>query len=361
MARLFLTLSLLANLGCQASLPTGFGGLPGVATSLSDFERRLDSVRVLLRVPGLSAAIGKNGRIAWSRGFGFADLSTARPVIPETTFHIASLTKLFGATVLLRLVDSGLVGLDDPISQYGVSLPSKGTIRVRHLLSMTSGDPAPGERFAYDGDRFALLGTVIQRASGQPFEELVTRWILRPLALEHTAPNVDNAAFASTGQDAAVYRAGMAKPYAITNGMLALAQYPTLFSVAAGLISTPNDLLRFVQALDSGGVLSHAMRELMVTPARNSSGQVLPYAFGCFSQQYRGVRIVWAYGYWTANSALLISVPERGLSFVALANADRLSAGYRLGAGLLLDSPLAKEFLNAFVFDEEVALPAARP
>ena len=353
-------LSLLTCLGCQGSL-TGFAGLPGAATSLADFERRVDSTRALLRIPGMSAAIGKNGRIAWSRGFGSADLSSGTPVTPQTTFHIASLTKLFGAAVLLRLVDSGLVRLDDPVSQYGISLQSSGTIRVRHLLSMTSGGSVPGESFSYNGDRFALLGQVIQRAAGKPFEELVTTWMIRPLGLDHTAPNVDNPAFAYSGQDAAAYRAGMAKPYATTNGAPVLSQYPTLFSVAAGLISTPSDIVRFVQALDSGSVLSRSMRDLMFTPARTSTGETLPYAFGCFSQVYRGVRIVWAYGYWTANSALLISVPDRGLTFSALANADRLSAGFRLGAGQLLDSPLAQEFLNAFVFDEKIVLPASRP
>ena len=351
-----ITLSLLGLLGCQGSL-TGFAGLPGAATSLSDFERRLDSTRALLRIPGMSAAIGKNGHVAWSRGFGAADLISGKPVTLETTFHIASLTKVFGAAVLLRLVDSGLVRLDDPVSQYGISLQSTGTIRVRHLLSMTSGGAVPGESFSYNGDRFALLGQVIQRASGKPFEDLVTQWMIRPLGLDHTAPNVDNPAFGYAGQDPAAYRAGLARPYDIVNGAPVLSQYPTLFSVAAGLISTPLDLVRFVQALDSGTLLSRPMRDLMFTAARTSKGETLPYAFGCFSQVYEGVRIIWAYGYWTANSALLVNVPERGLTFVALANADRLSAGFRLGAGQLLDSPLAREFLNAFVFDTRVVLP----
>ncbi|HYV99178.1 MAG TPA: hypothetical protein VE967_17100, partial [Gemmatimonadaceae bacterium] len=83
-----------------------------------------------------------------------------------------------------------------------------------------------------------------------------------------------------------------------------------------------------------------------------SKGVTLPYAFGCFSQVYKGVRVVWAYGYWTAISSLLIHLPDRGITFVVTANADRMSAGYPLGAGKLLDSPIATEFLNAFAFNQ---------
>ena len=99
------------------------------------------------------------------------------------------------------------------------------------------------------------------------------------------------------------------------------------------------------------------MRDLMFTPTVTAGGSILPYAFGCFSQEYNGVRVIWSYGLWTAISALLIQVPERGLTFVVLANADRLSADYALGAGRLLDSPVAREFLEAFVFQRTVTLP----
>jgi CubicO group peptidase (beta-lactamase class C family) len=339
---------------CRGDQSTGINDLPGTATSLADFEHRLDTLRVLLQLPGMSAAIGRNGQVVWTRPFGRADLAADKPVTVETTFHVASLTKLFGAVVLLRLVDSGLVGLDDPVGKYGITLASQGTIRVRHLLSMTSGDPTPGERFAYDGDRYALLGAVIQAASGEPFEKLAVDWLVRPLGLSRTAPNVDHAAFAYTNLDPVLYRAGLAKPYVLVNGRLELSAYPKQFSVSAGMISTPSDIVRLVQSLDSGTVLSTRMRDQMFTPARSSTGEILPYGFGCFSQVYRGIRVIWAYGYWTANSALMISVPERGLVFAVLANADRLSAGYRLGAGQLLDSPVAREFLDAFVFEETI-------
>lgn len=321
------------------------------ASDIAEFERRLESLRTRLAVPGMSAAIGRDGAIAWTKTFGFADVAAQRPPADTTAFHLASLTKLFGTVVLLRLVDSGLVSLDDPVSKFGISLPNSDAIRVRHLLSMTSGGSVPGETFAYNGDRFALLDEVIRRGSGRTFAELAMEWIIRPLGMSHTAPNVDSPAFAVSGLDPRVYVTTIATPYAVRDGTAQPSAYPTLFSVAAGMISTPSDVVRFVQALDAGRVLSPSMRDKMFAPTVTARGVTLPYAFGCFSQVYQGTRIVWAYGLWTSISSLLIHVPDRDLTFVVTANADRLSSPYPLGAGRLLESPLAQEFLSAFVFN----------
>ena len=300
----------------------------------------------------MSAAIAHNGRVAWQKPFGFADLAAQSLVRDTTAFHLASLTKMFAAVVLLRLVDSGLVSLDDPVSKYGIQLSSTGTVRVRHLMSMTSGGAVPGEQYQYNGDRYALLDQVIQRSSGRSFADLVHAFIIRPLTLTHTAPNVDDAAaFQYASHDASQYRANMAKPYTLAGGATQASRYPALFSSAAGLISSSLDVARFSLALDAGTILRPALRDTMYTTARTSQGTALPYALGCFSQVYQGVRVVWAYGLWTAISSLIIKVPERGLTFVVLANNEELSARYRLGAGQLLDSPVAREFLNAFVFN----------
>ena len=67
-------------------------------------------------------------------------------------------------------------------------------------------------------------------------------------------------------------------------------------------------------------------------------------------QQVRSVKVQWHYGYWTGNSSLIVRVPERGLTFVLLANSDGLSRNTQLGAGNLLSSPVARLFLEEFVF-----------
>src|SRR6185503_17202668 len=114
-----------------------------------------------------------------------------------------------------QLVEEGPVSLDDPIGKYGLTLPGQGVIRVRHLLSHTS-EGVPGEEFRYNGDRFALLDQVIQRATGESFAKRVMERIVTPLALQQTAPNPLNAsAFAAAARDAATYISGMATGYGV--------------------------------------------------------------------------------------------------------------------------------------------------
>jgi hypothetical protein len=71
--------------------------------------------------------------------------------------------------------------------------------------------------------------------------------------------------------------------------------------------------------------------------------------------------VVWQYGLWTANSSLILKVPERQLTFILLANTDGLSSPYPLGAGTLESSPWAREFLDAFVLGSAPLPGAASP
>jgi CubicO group peptidase (beta-lactamase class C family) len=325
------------------------GGAPDAA-ALARFDAALEKLRKDKRIPGMSAAVGRGGTITWQKAYGLADIAANRAVTPATPFHLASLTKPFAAVVLLRLVDSGVVSLDDPASKFGVIVQNTGTVRVRHLLSMTAGDPAPGDRYQYDGNKFALLGSVIYSASGKAFEELLAQWITKPLGLMSTAANVDNALFRFSGLDARTYRAAMARGYDTRKKTPSPLAYPTHTSAAAGMISTPSDVIMFMHALQAGAIIKPASRDMMFTPNIGVRGDTLPYGFGIFSQNIRGVRVVWAYGLWTAISSLLVHVPDRDLTFVIAANSDELSADYSLGNGRLLNSPYANEFLNTFVF-----------
>ncbi|HEX6313996.1 MAG TPA: serine hydrolase domain-containing protein [Gemmatimonadaceae bacterium] len=323
---------------------------PPPAKSLAEFESQLEDLRVGLAIPGMAAIVMAHDTVVWEGSLGVADISSGKPVTPETRFHLASLTKTFASTILLQLVEQGLVRLDDPISNYGLTLTGPGVIRVRHLLSHTS-EGVPGEQFRYNGDRFALLDQVIQRATSESFAKRVMDRIITPLALDHTAPNPLNAvAFAAAARDAGAYIAGMATGYGVDNGNRPVpVAYPTSFSSAAGLVSTARDVARYSTALDSGQFLSDATRTLAYTPARGAGDQVLPYGLGWFISTVSGHTLVWHYGYWTGNSSLIIKEPSVGLTFVVLTNSDQLSARFKLGTGDLMSSTVARAFVNAFV------------
>lgn len=354
-----------------------------VATT-SDLERELDALRQQLEIPGLSAAIADGDRIVWARGFGSADLDRHVPVDPErTTFHLASVTKPFTATVVLQLVEEGRVDLDAPVSRFGVDIPRDQPVRVRHLLSHTSSG-APGRAYRYDARAFGELTKVVERSDGRPFAAALTDRVVRKAGLTHTAPNprdIDGAAcrarlvnrvlgmcatdrqaaiarqtFETSGLNRAAIDADLATGYARQGGRslwpaglwgpMRPEQHLTELFASAGLVASATDVLRFSIALDQGLLLERATRTLMYTPALASGGPPT-LGIGWFLQQHRGATIAWHFGQFFESSSLLITIPDRRVAFVALANSDGLSRRRRLGDhGDVLKSPAAMLFLN---------------
>jgi CubicO group peptidase (beta-lactamase class C family) len=156
---------------------------------IARLETLLENIRQELKIPAYSAAIVKDQKVIWAKGFGYADVENKIPATEHTPYHLASLTKTFASTILMQLVQSGKVKLDDPVSKYGITLESNGVITVRHLLSHTS-EGNPGEQYRYNGNRFSELDKVIQGATGKSFGELLIANILEPLGMNETAPNV---------------------------------------------------------------------------------------------------------------------------------------------------------------------------
>jgi CubicO group peptidase (beta-lactamase class C family) len=110
-------------------------------------------------------------------------------------------------------------------------------------------------------------------------------------------------------------------------------------------------------ALDRDALLKPATKALAFAPTRAPDGREFPYGLGWFSTMYKGERIIWHYGYWTANSSLIVKVPSRGLSFILLANTDGLSSPFPLGSGQLERSDFARVFLDAFLGKSPPPLP----
>src|SRR4029079_18421915 len=146
------------------------------ANRVKGFEREVDELRQALYIPGMSAAIVKDQKVLWTHGFGYADLEKRVPATPDTLYHVASVTKTFGSTLVLQLVEKGEVSLDEPIAPYTPSRYS-GPItdpraQIRHMLSHTSAG-TPGEQFAYNGNLFDAVTPVIEKKYGASFRDVI--------------------------------------------------------------------------------------------------------------------------------------------------------------------------------------------
>jgi CubicO group peptidase (beta-lactamase class C family) len=325
---------------------TGGEEVKSFTPDFSKLEAGLERLRIRWNVPGMAAGIAHANRIVWVKGFGLADLETRQPVTSDTVFHLASLTKPFASVVILQLAESGQLSLDAPVETFGIQMKADGVIRVRHLLTHTSGG-RPGEAFRYSGNRFAQLDKVLKGVTQQSFARLVGERVLKPLGLTNTAPNPLNpAACAEADRDAGVFLKRSARGYAF-DGKTPV-DYPKHFVTASGLVSTVGDVLRFSMALDADLLLRPETRQLAFTPAKASNGKVLPYGLGWFIQRRGGATILWHYGWDRANSSLIIKVPERDATFVLLGNSEALSRKFDLGRDEnVRRSPFAKQFLEA--------------
>ncbi len=339
--------------GCSEDQPTtpsdeplGYTRVGPPAQSLAEFESVVERVRTDLKIPGLSAAITKGRKIVWAKGFGYSKKEGGVQATPQTVYHLASVTKPFAATIVMQLVEEGKLTLDTPVSDYGIQLEAQGVIRVKHLMSHTS-EGVPGSTYRYNGGRYAYLDAVISGASGKSLCECLQERIFMPLNLNLTSPNP----FSPNNclQNAAALE-NLAQGYS-ANGQSPL-PLPTLFNSAAGLISNVLDVSTFSIALDDTVLLTQASKQLMFTPFVSNGGRELPHGLGWFVDTDEAVKVIWHYGYWDSFSALIVRVPERQLSFVILANSNRLSsASDGLGTDKNVNrSVVGQEFLNAFVY-----------
>ncbi len=321
---------------------------------LVGFEAQLDSIRFALRIPGMAAAIAQDDEIVWSRGFGYADVDEGRLASDTTSFHLASVTKPIAAIIVMQLVEQGVISLDDPIAQYGIDLPSAGTIYVRHLLDHTS-EGAPGDVHRYDGMRHLELGNVILEATGRTLAELLVERVLQPLELRHTAPNVELLGdFLVTGFDRRAFYANMARPYELVDGQVIPLSHPRHFSASGGLLASVRVVAAISIALDQDRLLDRETKNLMLSPSVwIDADDGKSYGLGWYVQTYEGVTLEWHGGEWDAQSALLLRAPEKKLTFVAAANTRRMSGAYYMGRGDVMESGVARLFVESFVLDDK--------
>lgn len=337
------------------------------------FDARLQALRSEHKLPGLSVTVVKGGKLAWSKGYGFADQEKEVPITPDTPYWIASVTKTFLGLLFLQLEADGKISLDDKINDvpkfdglcewlagskipFGKDLRCNAPITIRNILNHTV-NGTPGTRFLYNPIMYSRLSRYIEHKNGRSVDlvegrhntmaQLVEARILGPAGMTRT--------MASQWQrEKALVYFDMAEGFGVDEeGNLIKRPHPEReLAGGAGIVSTVLDLAKYDIAIDSGKLASKAVMEKLFTPAKAPDGTALPYAFGWYVQEYRGEKLYWHSG-WDEEagfSALYLKVPAKRLSLILLANGEGLWWGNAPGKAEVEKSPFAQAFFNQFVF-----------
>lgn len=326
-----------------STISAGAQGVQGL------FDQYLESLRRQAGIPGLSAAIVQHGRIVWDRGFGYEDVSRAVAANADTTYAIGGLTQVFTSVLALQCVEQGELQLNEPMRKWAFR---EGDATVFEVLSHTS-----GRDFRFDPGRFQLLTSVVDGCADRPYRRALAERILDRLGMRDSAPGHDfdrpsDAVREMFGQSTLDRYAGvvadLATPYRVDGrGNASPSQVPSSgLDASTGMISTVRDLARFDAALDAGDLVRSRTLELAFANATGSA----PFGLGWFVQNYKGYKVVWQFGQWRdAYSALIVKVPERGLTLILLANSDGLTASFPMSSGDVSASLFARVFLSVYL------------
>ncbi len=273
-------------------------------------------------IAGGVVAVVKDGKVLFARGYGYADLNTRTPVSPATTlFRIGSVSKLFTWTAVMRLVEQHKLDLDRDINAYlDFRIPPRfgKPITLRDLMTHTPGfedtardllpaAPAgtnlerylkahiparifpPGKVVAYSNYGAGLAGYIVQRVSGEPFDDYIQQHILAPLDMHHStlAQPLPASLAPLLAKGYATASDGDAKPFELANP-----------APAGAMTSSALDMANFMLAQLQDGrfgdtrILSQATAEWMHSPQHTSAPGLNGFDLGFYQENRNGQRII---------------------------------------------------------------------
>ncbi len=333
-----------------------------VSSTLKDFDaKKIDAIFAPFdqcHAPGAVVGIAVDGVPVYRKGFGRASVELPVLLSPSMRMRIGSTTKHMAALALMLLCEEGRAGLDDEIGKYLPELNEASRhVTLRHLMSHTSGirdvyqlsmfmhgfEPKvtdagmldyyrtiddvefeAGESWSYNNGGYLLVTAAIERITGQSLDEVLSRRIFQPLGMYDTQlrrwdgdflPN--SASLHMVDGKGGYRREGM--------GME--------LTGAGGVLSTMDDMLRWLRHMDCPVVGCAATWQLMKAPQRLANGTVTAYGFGLVPSRYRGVETLSHPGGVIGGNSQMIKVPSAKLDIsiaVNRADANSIDLAYRV-------------------------------
>ena len=368
----------------QQEIPITGTAVPGMAW----YDKVIPDLMRKYKIPGGAVAVVRDGKLIYVRGFGYADVENKTPVQPDALFRIASVSKPITSVAIMKLVGDGKLQLDDRVAPYIADLaPAPGAtadprweqITIRHLLTHTGGwdrtkpnggfDPMfqsaiaaaavnapapasaetiirymkgkpldfdPGEKFVYSNFGYAILGRVIERVSGMPYEAFVRTGVLQPAGATRTRLGRTRLSDALS-DEVKYYWTGVGLNWpmvpSVFPGEGAMPNnyggfYLEALDSHGGWVSSTVDLLRFLTAVDGRADRPDILSAGLIAEMTSKGPVVCPngacyYAAGWQVNPTQG-DANWSHGGdLPGTTALLVRAYER-FSWVALFNANPL-------------------------------------
>lgn len=296
-------------------------------------------------VPALSLAVVTDHQLAYSNGFGFADLENYVPAKSSSVYRLGSISKSITALAVMQVAAASKIDLDAPVQQYCPAFPEKrwpvtarqllghlGGVRhyqgdeissARHYENWVEGlnifkdDPLlhePGTKYSYTTYGFNVLGCAVEGASGETFPDYIRKHIFAPAAMDRI--QLDDVHHIIHNRVRGYQKA---ENGAILNCDLADTSYKI---PGGGLSSTVEDLAKFAIAMQNGSLVSEKARNEMWTRQKTRDGEETTYGLGWQLGKRGGLKEVGHGGGQQGTTTYLYMLPEKRLAVVLMTNLE---------------------------------------
>lgn len=322
----------------------------GAKDELPALSQKIDSIAFKFlsqdKTVGFSIAILQNKDTLYNSAFGYTDTLRSQQTTPSTIFNLASISKLLGSIMVMKLVEEGKLSLDQSLVELLPDFPNTDQakkIKLRHLISMTSGlkeyapemdsvyrttgrpptltdllaffsrqrlDFEPGQFYKYSNSGFVLLPAILERATNISFEDLIDSILNKPTGLRIK--------LLSESQ----FDPNTSQHFEIQNGELAFRPFWSWIRGDGGLSASAIELAQIPFLLKDGTIINDTSFGQMIAPTKLKDDLLSGYGLGVKHGNFEGSRFWGHSGADKSFWSMMFFFPERDLTIVTLVNTN---------------------------------------